>query len=131
MEEYKNYEVSNLGEIRSLYYEGFIGSKILKGKNNSRGYLFVSLHINGKRKNFYIHRLVALAFIPNDNSINKTEVNHINEIKTDNRAENLEWCDRVYNNNYGNRNKKISESNKGKTKKRIKTKSRSGKKIKQ
>jgi len=54
------------------------------------GYYRVGLTKNGKQTKYYIHRLVAQAFIPNPE--NKEEVNHINGIKTDNRVENLEWC---------------------------------------
>lgn len=54
------------------------------------------------------HRFIAECFIPNPN--NFSEINHKNEIKTDNRVENLEWCDRSYNINYGTRNKKIAET---------------------
>lgn len=54
------------------------------------GYSRVSLMVNRKRKTFYVHRLVAIAFIPNPKG--KREVNHINGIKADNRLENLEWC---------------------------------------
>lgn len=54
---------------------------------------------NGKRKNELIHRLVALHFI--DNPEGKPEVNHINQIRDDNRVENLEWVTKSENNTIG------------------------------
>lgn len=102
------YQVSNFGKIKSLsknnYNYGENG-KILKGINN-KGYLRVSLSKNGKAKLYSIHRIVAETFI--DNIYNLPCVNHIDENKMNNRADNLEWCSIEYNNNYGNRNKKIS-----------------------
>jgi len=80
------YEVSNSGIIKSL--------KFNKQKNlkpiECQGYKTVILSKNGKKYIFGIHRLVAMAFIPNP--YNKKQVNHINEIKHDNNVNNLEWC---------------------------------------
>jgi hypothetical protein len=82
------YEVSNFGNVRSLYNRT---SKdlILKKLKGNRGYLHVNLYLNKLLFRYTIHRLVALHFIPNPE--NKPQVNHINGIKTDNRVENLEW----------------------------------------
>ena len=84
--EAKNYEVSNLGNIRNR-----ITKKVLKGRVCKNGYLQVSLKIDetGKFTNRYIHRLVALYWL--DNQDNKKEVNHIDGNKLNNLLENLEW----------------------------------------
>lgn len=57
-----------------------------------RGYRCIDLHKNKKKKKYFIHRLVAITCIPNFNINDKQYINHINEIKDDNRVENLEWC---------------------------------------
>lgn len=98
------YEVSNLGRVRSLdrvVDRGYYGLHLHKGKllsptNNGTGYLIVGLNGNDrKRKNHYIHRLVADAFIPNNE--NKEQVNHIDRNRANNRADNLEWVTRSEN----------------------------------
>ena len=71
-------------------------------------YKTVSLQKDGKGKCLYIHRLVALTYVPNPN--NYTEVNHIDEDKDHNWWTNLEWCDRKYNNNYGNRTQRAAKA---------------------
>ena len=86
------YQVSNLGRVRSLL--NIRGNKreipkILKGYLDRYGYLLVRLYKNSKPKPLLVHRLVAKDFIPNPK--NKSQVNHINGIKTDNRVRNLEW----------------------------------------
>lgn len=96
------YQVSNLGNVKSLNYNRTKKERILiPGKNNS-GYLLVMLSKNGTRKTFTIHRLAAQAFI--ENPKNLPEVNHIDEDKTNNCVSNLEFCDRKYNNKYGTHN---------------------------
>jgi hypothetical protein len=80
-----NYEISNLGNIRNV-----IRNKIIKGRNTPKGYLKVILSFNGIRKSYSIHRLVALAFIPNLE--NKPQVNHIDGDKKNNYIDNLEWA---------------------------------------
>lgn len=94
------YQVSNLGRVYSIK-----SKKYLKHNNNGNGYYLVSLITKeGKRKNEYIHRLVAIAFIDNPNNL--TQVNHIDENKGNNKADNLEWCDCKYNNSYGTKIKR-------------------------
>ena len=106
------YEVSNIGRVRSLdrYVKGKGKSYFLhKGRVLSpgmkpEGYLVVRL----QRRTFYIHRLVTEAFIPNPDNL--PEVNHKDEDKTNNRVENLEWCNHKYNMNYGTRNIRAKET---------------------
>mgnify|MGYP003362066879 FL=1 len=106
------YQVSNLGRVKSLKRRSkfkIIYEDIIKKQTNvNHGYLIVSLSKNGKKKNFYVHRLVAEAFIPKTET--KNDVNHINENKHDNRAKNLEWCTKKYNNNYGNHTERAAAS---------------------
>lgn len=78
---------------------GIIKEKVLKRILGSDGYLYVTLSKNNIAKRFAIHRLVAQAFIPNPN--NFPLVNHKDEIKTNPCVDNLEWCDNLYNQNYG------------------------------
>ena len=105
------YMVSNLGRVKSLNYKRTGKEKIMKGVDDGRGYLILSLYREGKGKTCKIHKLVAQAFLENPMGYN--EVNHKNEDKADNRVENLEWCSRLYNINYGTRNKRSAEKLKG------------------
>ena len=95
------YKISNFGNVKSLNYKRTKKERILTPGNIANGYLCVLLYKNGTRKTFTIHRLVAQTFI--ENPENLPQVNHIDEDKTNNRVENLEWCDIKYNNNYGTR----------------------------
>lgn len=124
IEGYPNYRVSNYGRIKSLNYRNTGKEHILKPKTNTAGYLRVYLMKEGKGKNFQVHRLVAMAFIPNPH--NYPQVNHktenplrnfiyINEDGTvDFEKSELEWCTAQYNTNYGTRNKRAAEAKKGK-----------------
>ena len=104
------YKVSNKGNVYSV--ERMVrgrkcGGIMLKPRYDKDGYLLVGLCKNGKLKTKKIHRLVAETFIPNPNGF--PEVNHKDEIKTNNELSNLEWCDSRYNSNYGTRNERISK----------------------
>lgn len=115
------YQVSNLGRVKSLNRKIIsgkgnrftVGEMILKQTSDGRGYLNVGLTNQHGRKGFRVHKLVALAFVPNPN--NYKEINHKDEDKTNNRADNIEWCSRLYNCNYGSRNERISKSRIGRT----------------
>ena len=97
------YQVSNEGRVKSVRR-----NLILKPRDNNRGYLMVDLYNEGRMKHGQIHRLVANAFIENPNNL--PQVNHKDEDKTNNMVENLEWCDASYNNNYGSRNQRASNT---------------------
>lgn len=86
------YEVSSLGNIRSLDYNHTGVTKILKPFPTADGYLRVCLYKGDNRTTKTIHTLVARAFIPNPEG--KPEIDHINQNKQDNRVENLRWATR-------------------------------------
>jgi len=105
IEGYDNYMVSNLGRVKNIKT-----GLLLKPNTNKDGYLYVTIFSNKKPKSFTIHRLVAVAFIPNP--YNLPQVNHKDEDKTNNCVDNLEWCDSKYNINYGTSLKRRAESQK-------------------
>lgn len=119
MEEWKDikgyeglYQVSTLGRIRSFHEYGGVKERILHLKICKNGYVSVALAKDGKYTYPLIHRLVAQAFVPNPD--NKPVVNHKDENKANNHADNLEWCSTEYNNTYGTRNQRAIESKKKK-----------------
>lgn len=98
IKDYENlYEVSNLGRIKGLpkefklYHGGIVKTKTKLLKPSKRGgYEIIVFYNKSSRKTFSIHRLVAIAFIPNNE--NKKQINHKNGIRSDNNISNLEWC---------------------------------------
>jgi len=110
------YQVSSIGRIKRLERVFFDKSghkqhpkeRILKSCTNHNGYLRITLcNSSGKKKRFFVHRLVCEAF--HENPKNKPSVNHIDENKTNNIASNLEWCTYKENCNHGTRSIRIAK----------------------
>lgn len=85
------YKISNFGKVFSCR-----SKRLLKPQLDRYGYYVVNLCKHGEKKKLYIHRAVAMNFVPNI-YLEKTDVNHIDGVKTNNRADNLEWCTKSYN----------------------------------
>lgn len=116
------YEVSNLGRVRSIprtvrvkrgkeEYDYHVKGQIIEPQERQHGYLSVCLYgkesKNGRFTQKSVHRLVAESFIANPNGYK--EVNHKDEDKRNNSLENLEWCNHIYNANYGTCKKRRGE----------------------
>lgn len=110
------YEVSSIGRVKRLarfmknrWGTGtWIKEKILRQYLSCYGYLQVSLTDEyGKVYRCGVHHIMAMAFLPCEGG--KNQVNHLNEIKTDNRIENLEWCTAGHNINWGTRNSRVAD----------------------
>lgn len=96
VDDFENYEVSNLGRVRNKH------TKELRVPQDRDGYLQVKLFKNAQYKHFYLHRLVAQAFLPNPH--NYQFVDHIDRVIRNNIAENLRWCSRFHNNSNREKN---------------------------
>lgn len=101
------YWVSDFGRVKSLGNDKSRKEKILRSGKDRGGYSQVALYKDGKAKKFLVHRLVWESF--NGPIPKGYEINHINEEKTDCRLENLNLMTRKENNNWGTRNRRISE----------------------
>lgn len=103
-------DIENYEGLYAITEDGKLWSyrrkKFLRIQDNGIGYKICTLYKNGKATMYYIHRIVAQAFIPNPN--NWPQINHKDENPANNRVENLEWCTQEYNNNYGSHREKLS-----------------------
>lgn len=98
------YQVSNLGRVKRLERKSphdrrggisILQEKILSPTDNGNGYKIISFRVPGSRKNYYVHRLVAQAFVANPRNVDY--VNHIDRNRENNSADNLEWCTQAEN----------------------------------
>ncbi|WP_205427339.1 NUMOD4 domain-containing protein [Clostridium botulinum] len=114
IENYKGYyQISNFGRVKSLRRKvrsgkGYrITEVLIKKPYEKLGYLRILLTKDGVSKDYAVHRLVAIAFIPNPNNL--PEVNHKDENPSNPIVSNLEWCTSKYNSNYGTRTQRRIE----------------------
>lgn len=102
IEGYEKYSINELGEVRSRF-----SNRILKHQVDGKGYPMVFLYNSQGCKMKTIHRLLAVAFIPNPE--NKPDINHKNGVKTDFSLSNLEWCTKSENMNHAYANDLIGD----------------------
>lgn len=123
------YEITIGGLFKYVNYNNTGEDVITYGNMDNDGYLNVCLSKDGESKTYGVHKLVALTYIDNPNNL--PEVNHKDENPANNCVDNLEWCDRSYNINYGTANKRRSEKlTNGVTSKPVKQKALDGQLIK-
>lgn len=96
-----------MGNVKSFMQDKENG-RLMTPQYTKKGYLKIGLYKDGVFNMKRVHRLVAQAFVPNPD--NKPQVNHINEVKDDNRAENLNWMTNKENNKYGTKLQRQSET---------------------
>ena len=107
------YQVSNFGRVMSLGTGQTHKQKKILRTTTSRGkYLIVALTKDGKTKSHTVHRLVAMAFIPNGDKT-RTQLDHIDGDSFNNRSDNLRWCTGKENCQNPITLKRVSESKKG------------------
>lgn len=105
IEGYENYHVSNMGNVMNI-----VTGKILKQHDNGKGYFHVMLYNKEHEgRTIMVHRLVAIAFIPNPQNL--PQINHIDECKHNNCADNLEWITSEDNINHGTHNERVGLNN--------------------
>lgn len=101
------YQVSNLGNVKSLNYRNTGCEHLIRQTKDKNGYWHVTLSKKCELTCKTVNHLVGLAFLPNPNQY--PEVNHKDENKSNNRVDNLEWCTHQYNTNYGTARKRKRE----------------------
>jgi len=89
----ERYEINRYGDVRST--QGLYSGKFISHKKNKAGYIYVKLYKGKSEKSFLLHRLVAVAFLPNPE--NKPVINHIDNNKENNDLDNLQWCTQAEN----------------------------------
>ena len=104
------YQASNLGNFRSFNGRWSKEPRSLKKVKKDNGYYVVTLHKDKKQYTPYVHVIIASLFVDNPNPEEFTQVNHMDEDKSNNLPSNLEWCTPKYNSNYGTHNERVSKS---------------------